>query len=343
MNPREVLQELVSIPGAPGKEELVRKAVEAHAIKLGYETAVDGKGNLLAWTDGVTELPRVVVTAHLDEIAMIVRNVEPNGKLGVTALGGLFPWKTGEGLVTVLGREKSMPGVLSFGSIHTEDPRFFYRRPDHKGVTWESAWVQTYLSKEELSRLGVRPGTRVVVHPDRRKLATIGDHVAGYFLDDRADLVSMLLTMEAVKDQKLDVLFAATTCEEVGGEGALYLMQEIRPEICIALELGPNVPDAPVEITSSPTVWVSDAYSTPLSDDIDLIEKVGKGLGMNLQFQALSRGGSDASCSASHGHCARPFTLGLPMDNSHGYEVMHRDAMSELARLTAALLKQIFA
>lgn len=149
--------------------------------------------------------------------------------------------------------------------------------------------------------------------------------------------------MQAVKDSGLDVLFAATTCEEVGGEGALYLLQELRPEVCIALELGPNVPDAPVKISATPTVWVNDAYSAPLSADLDLMDEVGKSLKMELQFQALSRGGSDASCAAKYGHCARPFTLGLPMDNSHGYEIMHRDAINEMARLTEAVLKRILA
>jgi putative aminopeptidase FrvX len=64
---------------------------------------------------------------------------------------------------------------------------------------------------------------------------------------------------------------------------------------------------------------------------------------MRLQFQALSRGGSDASCAASHGLCGRPITLGLPMQNSHGYEIMHPGAMSELARLLVALIDRLLA
>ena len=62
---------------------------------------------------------------------------------------------------------------------------------------------------------------------------------------------------------------------------------------------------------------------------------------MSLLFQALSRGGSDASCAASHGLCARPITLGLAMENSHGFEVMHGGAMDNLAMLTVALVKHL--
>ncbi|HTQ10020.1 MAG TPA: hypothetical protein VMI31_08125, partial [Fimbriimonadaceae bacterium] len=91
-------------------------------------------------------------------------------------------------------------------------------------------------------------------------------------------------------------------------------------------------------ISDQPTVWASDSYATMAAGDGDLIESLGRSLNMQLQFQVLSRGGSDASCAASHGLCGRPITLGLPMDNSHGFEIMHPNAMTELARLTVALL-----
>ncbi|MFZ4509108.1 MAG: M42 family peptidase, partial [Fimbriimonas sp.] len=59
------------------------------------------------------------------------------------------------------------------------------------------------------------------------------------------------------------------------------------------------------------------------------------------QFQMLSSGGSDASCAASHGLCARPITLGLPMESTHGYEVIHPGSMEQLARLTAELVRRL--
>jgi putative aminopeptidase FrvX len=168
----------------------------------------------------------------------------------------------------------------------------------------------------------------------------LGDHLAGYFLDDRADLVSWLLALEGLGAQD-GVLFAATSAEEVGGEGAQYLLHELRPEICIALELAPIVPDAPSNLSAAPSVWANDGYAASAAADIDLVAQVGSEVGLELQFQAFSRGGSDASCAASKGLCARPFTLGLPMENSHGFEIMHKDAMTQLAALTVALVNRL--
>lgn len=341
MDPLALLQELVSLPGPPGQEAAVRDALAAHVKKLGYKSHTDAKGNLIVPFSA--NRPKVVVTAHMDEIAMIVRQIEGEGEIVVGPLGGLYAWKLGEGPVTILplGDGEPITGILSFGSIHTEDAASVVEQAEKDPISWSMARVITGMDIEELLDLGVRPGSRVVVSPERRKLTKLNGLVAGHFLDDRADLVSWLLALEALKGLKADIAFVATAAEEVGGEGALYYLHEHRPEVCIALELGPNVPDAPVSITPDPTVWVTDSYATMAAADIALVEEVAEELEMGIQFQALSRGGSDASCSASHGLCARPITLGLPMENSHGYEIIHPDSMESLAGLTAALVRRL--
>jgi len=276
----------------------------------------------------------------MDEIALLVRRVEPNGTLAVTSLGGLYPWKLGEGPVDILATAGVVPGVIGFGSIHTNDPSSRAQRARELPLDWTSASVFTGLTATELSARGVRPGTRVVVAKSRRSILELGDYVAGYFLDDRADIVSWLLALDRL-GSKNGVVFAATSAEEVGGEGAQYLLHELHPEVCIALELGPIVPDAPSDLTSAPSIWVNDSYSAPAPADLELIAEIAREIGVPIQFQAFSRGGSDASCAASKGLCARPFTLGLPMENSHGFEIMHSEAMEQLARLTVALVDRL--
>lgn len=339
MEPLALLQQFVSAYGPPGQEDEIRQVLVEHirALELNYE--IDAKGNVVVWFgEGA---PEVVVTAHMDEIAMIVRSIEPDGSLKVGSLGGLHAWKLGEGPVDILTPTEAIPGVLGFGGIHTEDPRAASVRARDKAVGWDMARVFTGIAAEDLRTMGVRPGTRVVVSKARRQLRRMGDHVAGHFLDDRADLVSWLLALQEVRDLDMNMVFVATASEEVGGEGALFLLHGIRPPVCIALELGANVPDAPVKISSAPTVWANDGYAATSAADLEMVAEIGEELGLDLQFQAFSRGGSDASCAASHGLCARPITLGLPMENSHGYEVMHRDAMEELARLTVAVLRRL--
>jgi putative aminopeptidase FrvX len=160
--------------------------------------------------------------------------------------------------------------VLSFGSIHTTAPESVAERA-RAGVApvWPDARVLTGLSPAALRAAGVRPGTRVIVARARRTPWALagGDLVASYFLDDRADLVAWLRALEALKDDGAGaaegVVFAATTSEEVGGEGAAYLLQGMRPPVVVALEIGPSSPDAPFPVDADPTVWVADGYAPP--------------------------------------------------------------------------------
>jgi putative aminopeptidase FrvX len=344
---RELLAELVAAPGPPGQENMIRDAVIRHVDTLGLKHRTDARGNLLVGgKDTIPERPRIVVTAHLDEIALMVTGGDGDGDLSVTPLGGAHPWKWGEGPVEVLAGSgpslRRIPGVLSFGGIHTSSPASAVQQArEGRALTWDYARIVTGIPAGELARMDVRPGTRVVLGAARRTLTELGGSlIASYFLDDRADLVAWLLALEHLRDTETmtDVLFAATAAEEVGGHGALYLLHALRPEVCIALEIGPTTPDAPFPLDDNPTVWVSDSYSTTNPADLDLLALAAKEAGVGLHFHAMTRGGSDATCAASQGLCARPLTIAFAADNSHGYEIMHRDAPERLADLLVALL-----
>ena len=341
-----LVRELVAIPGPPGQEEAIRDAVAAHVEALGCVHATDARGNLLVAPPGVDTLPEqpnIVVMAHLDEIALMVVRVETDGRLLVTNLGGLYPWKWGEGPVSILTPGEPLTGILSFGSVHTNAPGSATVKARESALTWDGVRVFTGLTADELTACGVRPGTRVALHPSRRTFTTFGDFVASPFLDDRADLAALLLTLEGLtgKKAKGDVLFAATASEEVGGLGALNLLRRCYADIGIALEVGPCVPESSFPLDDQPTVWVNDSYSAMQAGDIELVADAARQAGLSPHWQALSRGGSDASCAASLGLIARPITLAFAAENSHGCEIMHRNAVANLSKLTLAVLERL--
>ena len=341
----ELVRELTQLPGPPGQEKLVRDAVAAHADRLGCVHDTDARGNLLLSVPGAGRLPDapdIVVMAHLDEIALLVVRVESDGRLVVTNLGGVFPWKWGEGPVQILASAGPLDGILSFGSIHTTDPSSTAAAARERALNWTDARIFTGLSVEALAQAGVRAGTRAVLHPSRRTWTEIADFVASPFLDDRADLAAMLIALETAQDLDPErVLFAATAAEEVGGQGALRLLRQRPAAVGIALEIGPRVPESPFLLDDQPTVWVNDSYAAMQAADVDLVARAAQGIGLTPHFQALSRGGSDASCAASHGLVARPITLAFAAENSHGCEIMHRNAVPNLSALLLAVLGEL--
>ncbi|MBC7805509.1 MAG: hypothetical protein H7145_05095 [Akkermansiaceae bacterium] len=349
-SPDELLAALVKIPGPPGQEDAVRQYLEEQLIGLNITYRVDAKGNLLATTgDVVPDAPTAVVTAHMDEIAAMVTGYEGGGGLRVAPLGGLYPWKWGEGPVDVLPLDglNPVPGVLSFGSIHTTAAYSAAQLArDGKALTWDHASIWTGLNRVELIERGIVPGCRVVMAQDRRRVQALGrNRVGSYFLDDRADCVAWLLALRAMKEANVgdDVLFIATVSEEVGGEGVLFALRSLSkpPTVCVALEIGPSTPDAHLTLDATPTLWISDSYATMSPLDIALVYAAGGEVNCGVQPQAVTRGGSDATLAASRGFCARPVTLAFAAENSHGFEIMHGDAMQMLADLLVAYLRRL--
>lgn len=341
----ELIRWLVALVGPSGQEAAVRDALADRVRTLGYAPETDARGNLLVSVPGDPALPHIVVTAHLDEIALLITHIDDDGKVRVAPIGGAYTWKWGEGPVEILTRDGLMPAILSYGGIHTIHEKSVAQQARVGPLLWESAYLFTGLSAKQLKDAGVRAGLRVALARSLRQVTEFGDFIASYFLDDRADLAVWLMALEALKDtptaNRPRITWAATTSEEVGGEGALYLLRTRPADFCIALEIGPKTPDADFAIDASPTIWVRDGYAAMEAVDGEILADCCQKLNMEPHWQYLSRGGSDASCAASRGLTARPVTLGLPVENSHGYEIMHRDAPREMLRLLLAYIERI--
>lgn len=342
--PLEWLKQLVALPGPPGEEGAVRGWIAARLAEIGFDSRCDAKGNLLVdVSPDEAGGPAILVTAHLDEIALMVTRVEDDGTVKVAATGGAYPWKWGEGPVQIMAPGGPVDAILSFGSIHTnaeESPAEHARR---NPLTWDRVWLFTGRSLQQLVDLGVRPGLRVVLGPSRRSVTEFAGCVASHFLDDRADLVAWLLLLMRLRTEPAAgrIVFAATASEEVGGDGALFLLTRLHCDICVALEIAPITPEAQFGVDSNPVAWVRDGYAAMEALDGEILERCAAGAGIAIHWQYLSRGGSDASCAASRGLIARPVTLGMPVENSHGFEIMKSDAPERLAALAHAYLLEV--
>ena len=344
-DPLALIHDLISLPGPSGAESAVTQWLAQRVRQIGWEPEIDAKGNLIVRVVGGSDRPHVLVTAHLDEIGLIITKVEPDGKIRVAAVGGTYPYKWGELPVEILTRTGSVNAVLSFGGIHSNTKGSIVDQARKEPFPWENAYLFTGLTPEELAAAGVRPGLRVALARSMRAVTTLGSCIASYFLDDRAPIAVWLMALEAIHasgDEPFGAItFAATSSEEVGGEGAQYLLRTHPADICVALEIGPKTIDADFPIDASPTIWVRDGYAAMESVDGFLLEERCKELGIQPHWQYLSRGGSDASCAAAIGLTARPVTFGIPVENSHGYEIMHKDAPTQMLRLLLDYLANV--
>jgi len=346
IDPIELIRELVALPAPPGQERAVHDWLQAYLRGMGFDPTTDARGNLLlSLGEQRADKPSVLVTAHMDEIAVTITEIEADGKVRVAAYGGCYPWKWGEGRMDILTTDGPLPAILSFGSMHSSAAHSTAELGRNRALTWDMTYLFTGMDRQQLLEAGVRPGLRAVLAQSRRVVTTMGPYIAAYFLDDRACLVAMLMALEALQREGFDdlgaVTFAATTSEELGCMGAKFILQRQPHDVCVALEIGPKTTESDFPIDAQPTIWVRDDTSALQAEDGELLERCCAELGQTPHWQHISKGGSDATRSATLGLTARPVTLGLPTENSHGFEIIHRDSPEQMARLLNLYLRRV--
>src|SRR5215208_1392711 len=102
-SPLKLLQELLSTYGPSGQEDAVRDVCRRELEPLVDESWVDEAGNLVGLVRGSDDGSATRVMAHMDELSMLVKRVDPDGTLYLTPLGTMYPANFGLGPVAVLG------------------------------------------------------------------------------------------------------------------------------------------------------------------------------------------------------------------------------------------------
>jgi len=341
-NMLDLLDELVRCHSPAGQEAEIDAVIRREFEALGVAVRQDEAGNLVAHLDGVG--PRVMVVAHKDEIGMAVSAVREDGRLSVENCGGARPWKYGEGPIDLLTDSgDAVRGVLSVGSVHTKTGTVPQLDRD-RALTWDLVSVFTGLSAAELAAKGIHVGSRVVVAKERKGLQRLGDYVAAFALDDRMGVVAMIAALSEMAkltpEERPDLYCVAAHGEEVGFLGAVYAAQQIRPSVCIALDTSPVAHGTPVELDPRPVIWYKEqAYHN--KDVCDRLLALADELGFSAQACMYAASASDAGRIKELGLAGKTACFGFARDNSHGFEITHRDSIVNVAGLLTAYLKEV--
>jgi putative aminopeptidase FrvX len=278
----------------------------------------------------------IAITAHKDEIGMIVKRLDETGRLQVRRLGGSYPWIYGEGVVDILGDRATLSGILSFGSRHVSHESPQKELQDQAPLTWERAWVETGCSLAELSEAGIRPGSRVVVGKHRKAPFRLHQRIASYTLDNKASLAILLDLAATLEAPAQEVYLVASAKEEVGALGALWFSQRQPLDALIALEIIPLSAEYPIESPDCPVLLAQDGYGLYDEGLNQEIWQAATQAGVPLQWAAISGFGSDASIAMKFGHVARAACLGFPTENTHGYEIADLGAIAQCSQVLHA-------
>ncbi len=338
MNLECLLEELLIARGPGGQEDEVRTVCLRELGRWCDTVETDRAGNVL----GVVRAPGNVepqsairVMAHLDEIAMIVKRVRADGHLEVVALGGAQPVSFGVCPVDILGDQEVLPGVLSYGSMHNSGSTPSGRDVLSGDVQWKDVYVVTRKSKQELERVGVRPGSRVVLSQHWRRPFRVQDCIAAHFLDDRAPLVAVIEAARLLQQNrerlKQDVWFVCTTLEEESNAGALYAASRLPGDTTIAVEVGPVLEEYDTSLSAHPIINTGDQKGYYSRSIVQALMAATVRAGYEPQSALLVDFASDASAVLSTGIDALAGCIAIPTENTHGFEMVLVEGISACA------------
>ena len=329
------IQELVLCHSPSGMETEIDRVLLKQFEALNVDTWQDRAGNVIAKIQGQNSERAVAITAHKDEIGMIIKSIDLDGCLQVRRLGGSFPWVYGEGVVDILGDNRVISGILSFGSRHVSHESPQKAQQVDTPLFWEDAWVETKCSLSELTDLGVRPGTRVVIGKHRKQPFRLKDYIASYTLDNKASVTILLALAEKITNPPVDVYLVASAKEEVGAIGALYFTQNQALDAAIALEICPLADEYPIESGVAPVLLSQDNYGVYDEFLNAEIRTAAAKAEVPLQLAVIDGFGSDASIAMKFGHVSRGACLSFPTQNTHGYEIAHLGAIANCIEILA--------
>jgi putative aminopeptidase FrvX len=347
----DLLQSLINAKGPCGQEDEVRAVCKQQLQSLVDEIWIDAAGNLIGKIKGSHPDPSQAVSlmVHMDELSLIVKRINEDGSLRVNPLGGIYPFNFGQGPVEIMGDKKHFSGILSFGCMHTtkETPSINKIIPeDYRGLgkspSWEDVRVITRMMVGELKEAGVHPGTRVVIGKNLRQLHYFQDCIAGCFLDNRASIAIALTALKQIKGKnkkpKKDIYFIATCSEEMGAHGASYAARTLSAAITLAIDVGPVAKEYNTMLSPAPIIVYQDTVALYDKKICDRLISLGENLGLTPQRAVFGSYGSDASLAYSRGQSAKAGLLCFPVENTHGYEITHKDSLNQCADLLEAYL-----
>lgn len=296
----DLMRVLTEAPGPSAFEESVREIVVQEFEALGADIQFDGLGSVLASTPGASDGPRVMVTAHLDEVGLMVQHITPDGFIRVKTLGGWLRQALPDQRWSILGRRGPVTAISGIRTIHVTP-----------GPERDRVWAlnETFLdvgaaSRAEVEALGIRPGDGIAPLSDFAVLAN--ERYAAKAWDDRVGLAVMLIAARRIRDEGIrlpaDVVWVATTQEEIGLRGAQTSVALAEPDLGISIEAGvaadyPGIgpTQAQERLGGGPGIFLLDSSMIPNRKLRDFVFDVADEAGIPLQADVLTGYGEDGA------------------------------------------------
>lgn len=328
----ELIKELVSIPSPTGNTYEVIEYVENLLKGWGVKSYRNRKGGLLVTLPGRNNRRHRMLTAHVDTLGAMVKEIKADGRLTIDLIGG-FRYNSIEGeyceIQTASGKTYTGTILMHQTSVHVYKDA---GKAERNQANMEVRIDEPVRTKQETADLGIRVGDFISFDP--RVQITPSGFIKSRHLDDKASVALLLELIYRITSERIELPytthFLISNNEEIGYGGN----SNIPPETVeyLAVDMG-AIGDGQSTDEYTVSICVKDASGPYHYQLRKHLTELAERHGIEYQLDIYPYYGSDASAAIRSGHDIVHGLIGPGIDASHAYERTHESSLHNTAKL----------
>ncbi len=339
---RNELKTLCGLCGTSGREHAVRDSILSELSRCSLPEGavrVDRLGNVLVHKKGASAAKRkVLYSAHMDEVALMITYIHEDGTLAFDMVGGI-------NAAAVIGRQVQVGEHRIIGVIGCKPVHLLSKDARSKPADMHSLYCDIGTASKAETEALIRPGDIIYFCGDAQDFGD--DSLMGKAIDDR---LGCLILLDMIRsDLPYDTDFSFVVQEEVGLRGAGVAAAQIDPEIAVIFEAttaadiaGSVGADRCCELGKGAVISFVDGRTIYDKALYDLAVNLCEQNGIAWQTKTKIAGGNDAGAIQSAGNGARVLAVSVPCRYLHAPYSVIRHADAECCeKLASALISAL--
>ncbi|MBI5974325.1 M42 family metallopeptidase [Staphylococcus canis] len=343
---KQLLKQLTDIDGIAGHEYDIKKEMKSLLEPNSDEMVYDNLGGVFGKKTTQSGKRSVMVAGHLDEIGFIVTKITDQGYIRFTPVGGWWNQVMLSQKVTITTEE----GRKIRGIIGSTPPHLLTPEARKKTVEIKKMYIDIGAkSKEEVESAGVQIGDMITPYSEFETLLN-DNYITAKAIDNRYGCALAVDLLEEVKGEQLDidVYAGANVQEEVGLRGAKVAAHHIKPDLAIAVDVGAAYDSPGLEsegdaaLGKGPIVLNMDATNIGHVGLIRHIKKVAKAHQIDIQFDSMTGGGTDAGSIHTALDGIPSVVISIPLRYMHSnVSVIHIEDYQNAVKLVTEIVRSL--
>lgn len=318
--------ELLAVDSPSGFTEKAAAWVKAAFESLGFNAWLTEKGSVMIDLGGENKADALLLQAHADTLGGMVAEIKGNGRLKLTALGGMSAQNGETENVRVYTRDgKVIEGTLQLcnASVHVNGN---YSSANRNFDSTEVVLDEEVNSASDTRALGIEVGDIVCFDPRTR--VTDSGYIKSRFLDDKLSVGIILGFAKYLHDENITperrVYVHVTVYEEVGHGGSCSVPDGVTESISVDMGC---VGDGLSCTEKTVSICAKDSGGPYSYQVVGKLIDAAKREKADYAVDVYPYYGSDVEATLRAGYDIRHGLIGAGVYASHGYERSHIDGV----------------